>query len=287
VYFGGAKDDPAATPVQVVADLARDDLCQPLGSCAHGFELDVPISLRDGLTHAVHAYALDDAGGEPAELELSPGEFTCAPPPIPAGVRRWIVSPESLAAWQFSPFWQAIRTTDAAVEAIPEAAALGETPTLVRSDADPTTTWLIDDGFRREVDPEIAGAWNFALATADVWPAAAIQVLPEGTPVRPEPVLLQGEGPKLFLIDDRQCDPDVPNPACGEPGSPASSDEGSGQGTADPPTGGAGEAASGEPGTSTGAAGADDGGGCGCTHAPGGGLLLVALARRRRRPQLR
>jgi len=221
LYFGGPKGDPNAVPVQVLADRQRDDLCMALGSCNHGFELEAPLSLRDGSAHAVHAYAHDSEGGEQAELPLSPGQLQCEAPTIPAGARRWVISPESLAAWKFSPFWQTIRAPQATVDAIPQDRDLIPAPILVVSDVDPATVWLVDQTFRRHVaSPEVAAAWGFDLAAVETWPAADLEALIEGTPVRPQPVLLQGTGPELYMLDDHQCDPAATavDPLCAEAG---------------------------------------------------------------------
>lgn len=298
LFFDGEKGDPAATGVQVVADVARDDLCMSLGSCNHGFELDAPLGLRDGAIHPVHAYALDTEAGTQAELQLSPGQFQCEPPPLPAGVRRWVTNPESLAAWKFSPFWQMIKASDEALQALPLDRDLEATPLLVSSDAEPGTVWLVDDAFRRRVpSPEVAAAWGFDLAMATVWPAAEVQALIEGSPLRPAPILTQGTGPEVWLIDDHQCDPDgPPDPACGLPAGTGEAGESSGGGVV---TGGglsgaptdAGESGAGGSGSEGSGAlppgyGLADENGCGCRQdGPGGllGLVVVGLTRRRKR----
>ena len=293
LYFGAAKGDPAAVPVQVSADLSREDLCQALGSCEHAFEMEVPLSLRDGLPHPVFAYANDSADGEAAELDLSPGQIECAPPPIPDGVRRWIVDPESLAAWKFSPFWQAIQADDPALEAIAVGRDLGLVPVLARSEADPAKVWLIDQGFRRHMpDEAIAAAWGFDLATTEVWTAAKLQALPEAAPVRPEPVLIKGTGPKLYLLDDVLCDPEGgEDPLCPQVESTGGGEAGGLSGTS----------SAGEGTTTTAASTGTSGGGgvvpalpdrygeevgCGCDQrgeAGFAGLMIGLLALRRRR----
>jgi murein DD-endopeptidase MepM/ murein hydrolase activator NlpD len=257
LFFDGPKGDPAATGVEVTADLHRDDLCMTLGSCNHGFELDVPLSLRDGQPHAVHVYALDTGGGAQVELQLSPGQLQCEPPPLPAGVRRWVTSPESLAAWQFSPFWQMIRASDEQLLALAQDRDLVPAPVLMASDAEPGKVWLVDEGWRRHVpNPEAAAAWGFDLGAAAIWPAADVQALIEGTPLRPAPVLAQGTGPEVWLIDDRQCGPGgPPDPDCGLPAGSTGASEGSEGG----PGPGSGSGLSGAPGVPTGGAGEGQG----------------------------
>lgn len=294
LYFGAAKGDPAAVPVQVSADIYREDLCQPLGSCEHGFELDVPLSLRDGQPHPVFAYANDSEDGEAAELELSPSQIECEAPPIPDGVRRWIVDPESLAAWKLSPFWQAIQATDPVVEAIPQAQDLGAAPVLARSDADPAAVWLIDQGFRRLVaDEAVAAAWGFDLAAAELWPAAELQALPEAAPVRPLPVLLKGTGPKIYLLDDPLCDPEASkaDPLCPQSAASTGGDadsgpsESSGDATTLPMHGSSGQHEHGSGGAPALPDGYGEDAGCGCNQRGGVAALWVlsVLGWRRRR----
>ena len=287
LYFGGAKGDPAAVPVQVDANAYREDLCQALGTCEHAFELEVPLSLRDGAPHQIFAYANDSKDGAAAEMEFSPSQIECAPPTIPAGVRRWIVDPESLAAWKFSPFWQAIQAGEPDVEAIPKSLDLGLVPILARSEAEPAKIWLIDQGFRRHVvDDVIAAAWGFDLAAAELWASAELQALPEAAPIRPAPVLLKGPGPKIYLLDDPLCDPhsDVIDPLC-QHGSPDTGSTGNSGSTGDvvPPV--SGESGNGPPALPDGY-GQDLG--CGCEQGSAGGFglglgVVVLFGRRRRR----
>ncbi|MBA3545090.1 MAG: peptidoglycan DD-metalloendopeptidase family protein [Nannocystis sp.] len=293
LYFGGPAGDPNAVGVQVKADLPREDLCVLLGSCDHGFALDVPVGLRDGQPHPVHVYAHGSEGGEAVQLELSPAMVECAPPPVPAGVRRWVISPEILATWNFSPFWQVIHVDDPTLAAIPESRDLAEGPVLARSDAELEQIWLIDGGFRRHVQgPEIAAAWSLDLATTATWSAATLQALPEGTPLRPAPILVQGTGAAIYLIDDLQCDPEVQpaDPLCPEDvttdtdGDPGGSVGGIGNG-GDPGSDSSG-AASGSDALPPGY-GANSEAGCGCDTSPVAAgplaLLLGGLGLRRRR----
>jgi hypothetical protein len=85
LYFDKTADAAGATATTVKANVSRADLCTPLGSCEHGFKLDIPTGLRDGKKHTVYAYALDSASGKKALLSGSPMSFTCASstPPAP------------------------------------------------------------------------------------------------------------------------------------------------------------------------------------------------------------
>ena len=237
-----------------------------------------------------------------------PGSCSANHPAIPAGARRWVISPESLAAWKFSPFWQTIRATQAIVDAIPQDRDLIVAPILAASDADPTTVWLVDKTFRRAVpSPEVAAAWGFDLAAVEIWPAADLAALVEGTPVRPQPVLLQGTGPELYVLDDHQCDPAAAptDPLCAgtdtqtsglddtgtsEPGHEGGQISASGDSSdaSDDTSGSSSEGPALPPGF-----GQDGDGACGCTQpapsAPAlmllGALGLVGRPRRRRLPR--
>ena len=86
LYFDKTAETAGATATTVKANLNRADLCASLGSCEHGFQLDVPTGYRDGKKHTVYGYALDSATGKRALLAGSPVSFTCSTstPPAPA-----------------------------------------------------------------------------------------------------------------------------------------------------------------------------------------------------------
>src|SRR5262249_19846677 len=99
VYF----DTPAPTGPAVVVHAQGDALCMTPRSCTHGYDVELPLAVRDGSTHNVWVYGIDlEAVNNP--LLGGPVEVECPPPPVVGGVRRWITSPEALAAWQFSTF---------------------------------------------------------------------------------------------------------------------------------------------------------------------------------------
>jgi hypothetical protein len=283
LYFDGQPSDPDNTGVQVLADRHRDDLCMSLGSCAHGFEIEVPRSLRDGLEHTVYAFASDDGSGPAVELDDSPQRFTCAPPAIPEGVRRWVGSPEVLAAWRLSPFWDLAKLPDASVAAIPVGVALGEAPVVVQADDGSETLWLIDQGLRRLIpSPAIAMRWGLDVEDPEIWAAASLLGLREGTDLRPEPLMVKGSGPQIYLIDDYQCAPEESSPLCqsasgtgddSEGGDPDSSGSGSGSGSGGT-DGGSGD--SGGPALPDGFGQAEEDG-CGCRSAGGAGSVLALL----------
>ncbi|MCA9693317.1 MAG: hypothetical protein KC636_27225 [Myxococcales bacterium] len=256
VYLNGPAGDPNAVGLQLVANEHRDDLCQQLGSCEHGFTVEIPRSLRDNAAHPVHAYGIDTEGGPNAQLSQSPQSFSCPPPPLPEGVRRHVSSPEVLSAWKFDLFWQLAKLDDAALAAIPEWDAIEPAPLLIRSDDGSPEVWLVDGPVRRHVSsPEVAAAWSFDLNTVVTLPVADVDALPLGTPVWDAPFLVQGTGPEVYTLDDRQCYEGSPDPACQDGGSTT------GDPTGDPtdPTAGT-SGSTGGTSSGTGSSGSDTGG---------------------------
>ncbi len=202
LYFGGPAGDPAAEGVPITADVSRDDLCTVLGSCPHGFEVGSPLSLHDGQPHEVHAYGIDSAGGANAELSQSPTTLTCAPV-IPKGVRRHVVSPESFDSWAFSYFWDVMPVADPDLEAIDLGPDAPTDPILVRADDGSPEVWLIDGDYRRHVpSPEVLDAWGFDSAAIDEWPVDEVATYSIGPDVRDRPILIEGSGAAVYLMDD-------------------------------------------------------------------------------------
>lgn len=277
VWFGGPVGDPDATGVSIAASEHRDDLCEALGSCGHGFTLDIPRSLRDGQPHDVYVYAVDDEGAETPQLDASPGQFQCAPPPVPNGVRRKISSPEVIADWQLSLFWDLAKVSASELDAVPEGEPWPDHRLVVQAETG-SDLWLIDRGLRRAISPEAAEIWNLDPGDVQLWPDESVEGVPLGPPVRSSVFMVSAPGEGIYLIDDALCPPDDAD--CEE----LSEDGGTGGG-----------------GGTSGSEDTDDGpsypwaegdgeseGGCGCTspaRAPLGawalGLLLVGLRRRR------
>ncbi|MBC8073735.1 MAG: M23 family metallopeptidase, partial [Deltaproteobacteria bacterium] len=275
-YFGGPAEDPTATGITLLADLQRDDLCEPLGSCAHGFEIEVPRSLADGAAHEVYIYAVDDGGMEVPQLDASPGAFTCAPPQPPPGVRRRIAGPEVLAAWSLSTFWDMAKIDDASLAAIDEGTPLPDNRLIVRGDADAADAiWLIDAGRKRSfADPEIRARWNVGDDEVQTWPQASVNGVPEGTPVRGEVFMVTGTDLVIWLVDDAQCPPDQTCDGGSDEGDGGNED---GDGTAG--SGGDDGDGTAADDSGSGATGEDAAAGCGCTstEAPPTPLLLALL----------
>jgi murein DD-endopeptidase MepM/ murein hydrolase activator NlpD len=201
LVFGGAMGEPGVTAADFIADRHLDALCEALGSCEHGFETPLPLSLLDEAEHAVHAYGLDGAGGEPVALEGSPKSFSCALE-LPDGVRRQVTNPESFAAWAFDPFWDQASVDDATLDELPLGDDLGAAPVLVRADDGSPEVWLLDLGIKRHIESqEVAAAWSFDLGDVDERPASEIEELPEGPPVWSRPWLVKGTGDTVYLLD--------------------------------------------------------------------------------------
>jgi hypothetical protein len=268
LYF---DEGPVGHPV--LADLEREDLCDAIGSCDHGFEIFLPLSLLDGDDHSLTAHGSSPLAGSEPVLEGSPKDFSCALE-LGIGLRR-PVSEQAQINWRFSSFWDIADVDqldggDAALADRPLGTALDDFARIVTTEAidadgsEPGDLWLVDAGYRRPIDALAARGWGFSADLAESWTAAELEELPLGAPVPVRPMVLRDASGALFLIDD-------PDPA------------------SHPPPGGSG-------GTSAG--GASDGeidGGCGCT-VPGstprdpwtlawsalGALALASRLRKRR-----
>lgn len=297
LYFNGPAGDPAASAVVVTANQLLAAGCMG-AECMHGYRSALPMSLLDGSEHEVHAYGIDLTGDPNLELGGSPVLMSCPPPPIVGGELRHVVSPEVLGAWQFSVFFDRLLVPDATIMGLTVGPVVDVGPQL-RVDA-AGGLWVIDQGYRRAVPAEVAPAWRLGAAAAVPMLPEEL-ALPEGTALRPRPVLLQGTLPEVYLLDDHQCAMGDPDPACvpetedetggggdetgdgstgGAAGSEHSTSDESGQGSSD----GTGAVVTGLPP----AAGDDEATGCGCTSGdpsgPWGLVLLAAAGRRRRRP---
>ncbi|MCA9639517.1 MAG: hypothetical protein KC492_02455 [Myxococcales bacterium] len=295
LYFGGPAGDANAKSFALKADQYRDDLCGAIGSCEHGFEADSPLSLHDGQDHAVHAYGIDASGGENSQLSSSPKALRCEPM-IPDGVLRHVPNPAVFTAWQFDYFWDVMPVSDAALAEHEEALPVQAQPSLVKADDGSASVYLLDSGVKRHVpSPAVMDSWGFDWGAIETRPAADLAQLPDGPDVRSRPVLVQGSGSAVYLVDDA-----LPTDGggtggggsggTGEAGGSAGATSAGGSGGQ--PVGGAAGAAGSEglkPGTNI----VSDDNGCACSTVGkrrsgdlGPSLLLVGLAgliRRRRR----
>jgi hypothetical protein len=270
VWFGGPAGDPDATGVSIVADEHRDDLCDDLGSCAHGFTLEIPRSLRDGQPHPVYVYAVDEGGADTIELDASPGEFQCGPPAVPQGVRRKIASPEVIADWQLSLFWDLAKLSASDLASLPEGEPWPEHRLVVQAESG-GELWLIDRGLKRRISSQAAEAWSMSADDAQHWPDDSVEGVPLGPPVRSSVFLVSAPGEGIYAIDDALCPPDDPD--CEE----YVDEEGTGE-VGDTGTDGASHPWADAPDASS---------GCGCASRPAGlpgwALFVLMLALRRRR----
>jgi GH25 family lysozyme M1 (1,4-beta-N-acetylmuramidase) len=212
LYVDGQPGDADAVVLPILADLARADLCQPLGSCDHGFELPLPRGLRDGKDHLVRAYALDSETGGEAELGGGPLTVQCPYPAVPLtpaqGVKRWIAGPSVFEAWRFSTLYDLANEPDDVVAAFPKGPDLPEAPSVVRADDGSPERWILDSGLRRRiVDVASLKAWRFV--TLVELSAAEVYAYPEGPELRPAPFLIQGTAPDLYVLDEPFHDPGV------------------------------------------------------------------------------
>ncbi len=229
IYANGGAGDPNATSFALTADQHRDDLCKAIGSCKHGFITATPLSLLDGKPHAIHAYGIDTAKGPNPELPNAK-TLTCTAK-LPPGVRRHVTSGESMGLWKFSAFWQMVTLPDATLAADPIGPELPKQPSLVQADDGSPEVWLVDGAYRRHVpNPAIAEAWQFDLGKVKKLPAKDVTALMKGPPVRPEPFLVKGSGPEVWLVDDMQLPAPVEDPDAGKAGAAGGKSTGTGAG---------------------------------------------------------
>jgi len=200
LYFDGSATDPGVVGHPFLADLDRDDLCEAVGSCNHGFELLPPLSLFDGEEHQVRAYASDGSPNTP-ELFGSPLPMQCNFE-LPAGERRKVRDLDSANAWRFSPFWDEIEVSDGIIASIEEGRELGEAPRLVASVGAPDALYLIDDGKRRAVGTlSVARAWDLDPNFTELLADDELTAIPEGAALGTRPVVLRSATGELWLVD--------------------------------------------------------------------------------------
>jgi hypothetical protein len=301
VYFNAQPGVAGASAIAVHADAQRDDLCMQLGTCTHGFSLALPLGIRDGAAHNVWAYGIDlEAVNNPAVG--GPISVTCPAPPLVDGVRRWITAPEVLTAWGFDAFVDLAHVDDVSLMGLGQASDWPLAPQPITVDG--TTLWLVDGAQRRAIDSATALVWGLDPTLATVVTAAELAAMPLGPDWRPQPFLVQGTAPEVFVVDAFPCTGD----ACiDEDETTGGADESSGDeadtSTGDDTTAATASASDGSEGDGSstgggtlglpGADGGDDDGrhGCGCDegaterdHVAWSCLAItIAFARRRRR----
>ena len=277
--------------IKTTANLHRTDLCSSIGSCNHGYSIRMPTGVRDGKPHTIYAYGHDVQGGATQELTHAPKTFTCAPPKIPSGVKRHIVSEAAMRAWKLDPLLDVAHEPAAAVDAITAVADLEAAPKVVKADDGSASVWVIDNGQKRHVvDRPSLVAWGFTVATMKATDLAA---LPQGEDWPQVPFVLQGAGEDSIYVLDQVPPVDTPEGTVGGNGA-GTNDDGT-----DTPDGAdtQDDGETGDPGT-TDATNADSGGGqsSGCSASParesgqntglwmiaGLGLVLAARSRKKR-----
>jgi MYXO-CTERM domain-containing protein len=208
LYFDATPGEPNAKAFAVHANQKRDDLCQAIGSCNHGFSASPPRSLMDGMAHPVWAFGIDTAGGTNPMLSGSPKTLQCDPPALPLdplhGVKRRISSPDVFGAWRFDLLRDLATEPDAVVSALAEGSDLEAMPNVVQADDGSPEVWLLDLGMRRHViDPDSLAAWRFDGMGAIVSKAAKeVYALPIGPDLPSAPFVFKAsEDPKVYLLD--------------------------------------------------------------------------------------
>ncbi len=198
LYFDGPPGT-STTAISVKADKRREDLCGAIGSCNHGFDVPIPLGIRDNASHTVAAWAIDSAGGGNPQL---PGEFTltCSGD-LPQGVRRHILNPASLQAWKLENLFKlCIRPNAEQLAARSEGPKFPLTPKLIKGEG-AAEVYVEDASFRRELDAATAATWGLDLTKAQTVTAAELAALPEGPAWRPSPELAAFEG-YVYAMDD-------------------------------------------------------------------------------------
>lgn len=292
VYFNAQPGVAGASAIAVHADAQRDDLCMQLGTCTHGFALELPLGVRDGADHDVWAYGIDLEGVNNPAVG-GPIKVNCPAPPLVEGVRRWVTAPEVLAAWGMDTFVDLAHVDDVSLMGLAQDVDWPLAPQLATVDG--TTLWIIDGTQKRAIDVDAVAAWGLDPATAIVMGAAQLDALAQGPDWRPRPFLVQGSGPEVFAIDAVPCSGDACDPdgtTGGEEGESSGDDSSSDDGgnADDPPSEGSSSDGSSGGGT-FGLPGADDdrdeGHGCSCdagtTAAPWWSVLVFVAVRGRAR----
>lgn len=250
LYFDGPAGDANATSVSLTANQYREDLCAAVGSCEHAFEVASPLSLHDGQEHEVYAYGIDTSGGANSQLSNSPRSFRCEPN-VPAGVLRHVANPDVFAAWGFSYFWDVMPVSDSELDEHETGDELPQQPVLARANDGSPSVYLIEGDVKRHIpSPDVMDTWGFDWNAIEVRQAEDLESLQLGPDVRSRPVLVQGSGAAVYLLDDD----------LGEPPGSGSGSGGSGWGA-----GGAGTGSSGNQGSgaSSGTTSAEGGSGTG------------------------
>jgi hypothetical protein len=185
----------------VSANEHRADLCTAIGSCNHAYSVTMPTGVRDGKTHTVYAYGHDLQGNAAALLTDGPKTFKCAPPAIPKGIKRHIVSEASMRSWKFDPLLDVAHEEKTAVDALTTGDALEAAPVVVKGDDGSAAIWVIESGFKRHVvNGASLTAWGF---TVGKMASAKLDAIPQVNDWPEAPFVLQAEGETaIYVLDD-------------------------------------------------------------------------------------
>lgn len=228
VYFDGTPGAEGARAISTLADIARDDLCSAIGSCAHGFSVRPPYALFDGVEHEVRAYGINLHAGSNAALPGGPLTMRCDAPSL-EGVRRHVQNPDSFGAWGFRDFEDRLPATDEVILALPEGSPAPLAPRLVSADGS-EDVYLLDGAVRRFVDAAAFAMWRFDADAIEATTADVLETIPEGPAVRPRPQLVRHSDGAVYVIDDSPVPdemsegPELPDPTPTDPTDPDPTD---------------------------------------------------------------
>ncbi len=208
----GSASDPDAPTTAVTVDLTFDAATGTANvatisqtTSAQKFSFATPLGLKDNAKHTVYAYAEDVTTKAPTLLASAPKTFTCAPPAIPAGIKRHVPSPAAMTAWKLDALLDVAREPAAAVQAVPVGPDFPAAPTAVISDDGSPDVWVIDalqDGTqvrRHVVNPASLAAWQLV---ATKWTAAKLDAIEQGIDFPASAFVMQGAGsPEIYVMD--------------------------------------------------------------------------------------
>jgi MYXO-CTERM domain-containing protein len=187
-------------------------------------------------------------------------------------------------AWRFDWFRDLAHEPDALVASFPDGPSEPDAPVVVQADDGTPEVWVIDTGVRRHIlDPASLAAWRLdGPGVIAVQPAATVYQYPKGADFPAIPFVFSSPSdPKVYILD-------VPL----KPPSPSTSGAGGSGGAGSEATGSTGSDGPGSAQAGSGGGDASDPGqSSGCAMAPGTtgggaaglGLIVLALATRRRR----
>ncbi|HEX7665327.1 MAG TPA: hypothetical protein VF407_12470 [Polyangiaceae bacterium] len=197
--FDAPEGKTGSGMIKVSANAKRDDLCKSLGSCNHGYSVAMPTGVKDGKKHTVYAYGHDLQGNAAHILTNAPKSFTCAPPALPTGIKRHVVSTASMKSWKFDPLLDVAHEPKASVDALTAGPDLEAAPTVVQAKGDPAV-YVIEGTTKRHVLSQKAMvAWGFTAATIDATKLAGYTA---GQDWPNAPFVVQGEGEAAVYVMD-------------------------------------------------------------------------------------